>query len=111
MVLSPQLHPFDMVGAAEVMAVLGFLQPAPLALRFAGLLAGGLEAIALASRVAIIGNKESLTMQTLALSGWVSHGPRSPRDHDRRGPDETEEDREQKTKEKKEQHRGRRGEI
>jgi hypothetical protein len=57
-----------MIRATEVLVVLGFLEPAALAVGFAGLLARGLGAIALASHVAILRNKEPSTMLTLALA-------------------------------------------
>jgi hypothetical protein len=69
MLLSPELHPFDIVGATEVLVILGLLQPAPLAVGFAGLFAGGLGAITLASDVAIVRNKDPSTMPTLVLAG------------------------------------------
>ena len=67
--LSPKLYPFDIVGATEVIVIGGLLQPAALAVGFAGLLTRGLRAIALASDIAIVWNKEGFTMPTFALVG------------------------------------------
>jgi hypothetical protein len=99
--LSPKLHPFDIVGATEVIVILRFLQPAALAVGFAGLLARGLGAIALAAHIAIVRHKEPSTMLTLALSDGTIHRPRSPRDYDRRVANQKEEDSGQNGREKK----------
>jgi hypothetical protein len=109
--LSPKLHPFDIVGATEVIVILGFLQPAALAVGFAGLLARGLGAIALAAHIAIVGHKEPSTMPTLALSDGTIHRPRSPRDHDRRVANQKEEDKGPKPKGEEEKNPGRKGSI
>ena len=52
MVLSPALDPLDMVRAAEVILVLGFLKPALLTGGLTGLSAFGLGTVSLAGGVA-----------------------------------------------------------
>jgi len=78
MVVAPLPHPFDVGGAAEVLAVVGFTQPTTLTGRFAGLAAEGLRTVVLASNIARVRIKEDLTMLTLALAGVLSHWPGSP---------------------------------
>jgi hypothetical protein len=74
-------------------------------------LARGLGAIALASHIAIIRNKEPSTMQTLALWNGTIHRPRSPRDHDRRVALKKEEDRGQNLKGEENKNPARKGSI
>jgi hypothetical protein len=81
--LAPLPHPFHMRGAAEVVAVGGFVQPTALTSGFAGLAAGRLRTIALPPNIAGIRIKECLTMLALAFSDVTSHGPASPQVHDR----------------------------
>ena len=83
MVVAPLPHPLDVGGAAEVMAVVGFVQPPPLTGRFAGLSAWRLGTVVLSSHVAGVRIKEGLTVLTLALSHVTYHGPASPQAHDR----------------------------
>jgi len=73
-----------MGGAFEVIAVVGVLLPAALAVGFAGLAALGLRAIALSPGAAWIGIKEGLTVLTLAFGEWTSHWPASPQVNDRK---------------------------
>ena len=80
--LAPLPDAFDVGGACEVIAVRRFVQPAPLAGDSAGMAARGLRAVALASSATGVGSKEGLTMLTLALTQWTSHGPASPQAHD-----------------------------
>jgi hypothetical protein len=56
--------------------------PATLAGDFARMAAHGLGAVALASGAARVGIKKGLTVLTLALTQWTSHGPASPQVHD-----------------------------
>ena len=53
----PALHPLDMLGPAKVVAVLGFLQPPPLAVGLAMLAASGLCAVPLTGGIAGIGGE------------------------------------------------------
>jgi len=73
-----------MGGAFEVIAVVGLLLPAALAVGFAGLAALGLSAIALSPGAAWIGIKEGFTVLTLAFGEWTSHWPASPQVNDRK---------------------------
>ena len=73
-----------MGGAFEVIAVVGLLLPAALAVGFAGLAALGLRAIALSPGAAWIGIKEGFTVLTLAFGEWTSHWPASPQVNDRK---------------------------
>jgi len=54
---SPALHPRDMLGVAEVVAVLRLLQPPPLAIGLAGLSTAGLPAVPLAGGIFGIGGE------------------------------------------------------
>jgi hypothetical protein len=83
MVVAPLPHPLDIGGAAEVMAVIGFVQPPPLAGRFAGLSAWRLGTVVLPPHVAGVRIKECLTVLALTLSHVTYHGPASPQAHDR----------------------------
>jgi hypothetical protein len=67
MVLSPELNPFDIVGASEVVSVFGFLQPTSLAVGFAGVAAVGLGTEALTRHVAVVGMKEPVAVLTFTL--------------------------------------------
>ena len=71
---APLADPIDVFGAAEVVAVLRFAQPAALALGFAGLAALGLAAELLMPAVAKVRIKQLVAMQTLTPIG-LSHGP------------------------------------
>src|SRR5215471_10943941 len=68
--------------AAEVISVVRFLMPATLAGDFPHVAARGLGAVALTSGAARVGIKKALTVLTLALTQWTSHGPASPQAHD-----------------------------
>jgi len=61
---SPALHPLDMLGPAEVVAVLGLLQPPPLAVGLALFAAGGLRTVPLAGGIPGIGGEQLLAMTT-----------------------------------------------
>jgi hypothetical protein len=58
MTLAPEFHTQDLVGAAKVVAVVGFAQPAALTGGLAGLPTSGLGTIVLASLVTRIGNEK-----------------------------------------------------
>src|SRR5205823_3078035 len=76
-VFSPLPDALDMGGACEVIAVVGLVLPAALAVGFAGLAALGLRAIALSPGAARIGIKAGLTpngkprMRKLSLSSMA----------------------------------------
>jgi hypothetical protein len=79
---APLPDALNMGGTGEVIAVAGLLEPAVLARGFARLPTRGLEAVALARGATRVRNKEGLTMLTLTLPQWTSHGPASPQTHD-----------------------------
>jgi hypothetical protein len=83
--------------AAEVITVVGVLQPTALAGHFAGLAARGLGAVALPPGAARVGSKKGLTVLALAFGEWTSHGPVSPQAHDRKIVTWKEANREEKT--------------
>jgi hypothetical protein len=85
------------------------VEPTTLAGGFAGLAARGLGAVALALGAARVGSKEGLTVLTLALREWTSHGPASPQVHDQGGGVWKEENGEEKSVPKKSEEDGRRG--
>jgi hypothetical protein len=66
---SPALHPLDMLGPAEVVAVLGLLQPPPLAAGLAFFAADGLRAVPLAGGIPGIGGEQLLAMTTRYSDG------------------------------------------
>jgi hypothetical protein len=68
---------------------------------FAGVAARGLGAVALASGAARVGNKEGLTVLTLTLTRWTSHGPASPQANDQGVGARKEENNEEKSAPKK----------
>ena len=68
--------------AAEIIPVVRFVEPTALAGSFAGLMARGFGAVALASSAARVGIKKGLTVLTLALAQWTSHWPESPQGND-----------------------------
>ena len=73
MLCAPLLHPLYVLGTAEVIPVFGFGQPALLTGAFADGLALDGGTIFLAPAIAVIGDKELLTMQTFAASGRRVH--------------------------------------
>ena len=97
--------------AAEVITVVGVLQPTALAGRFASLAARGLGAVALPPRAARVGSKEGLTVLALTFREWTFHRPASPQAHDRGLGGWKEENGEGKSAPKKTEENGRRGEI
>ena len=79
MLCPPLLHPLHILGAAEVIPVLGPAQPTLLAGVFADDLALGGETIFLAPAVTVVGHEELLTVQAFAASGrWVHRVAKSP---------------------------------
>jgi hypothetical protein len=66
----------------EIITVVRFVMPPPLAGSLAGLAARGLGAVALAPGAAGVGSKEGLAVLTLTLGGWMSHWPASPQTND-----------------------------
>jgi len=94
---------------AEVITVGGLVQPTMLAGRFAGPSAHGLGAVALASGAARVGSKDGLTVLTLALTQWTSHGPASPQANDQGIGAWKEENGEEKSEPKKIEENGRGG--
>ena len=73
MSLTPRSDALNVDGAFEVVAVGGFVVPAPLAVSFARLAARGGGTVALAPDAARVGNKEGLTMLTFTLGGVMCH--------------------------------------
>jgi len=73
--VAPLPHPFDVGGAAEVIAVVGFVQPTTLTGRFAGLSAWRLGTGVLPPHVAEVRIKACLTVLALALSHVTYHWP------------------------------------
>jgi len=67
---APLAHPLDVFGSPEHVAVLGFAQPAALALGFAGFAALGLCTELLMPPVAAAGNEQLFAMQALAAVGF-----------------------------------------
>ena len=61
---SPVLHPLDVLGPAEVVAVLGLLQPPELAVELALFASGGLRTVPLAGGIPGIGGEQLLAMRT-----------------------------------------------
>jgi hypothetical protein len=74
---SPALHPLEVLGAAEVVAVLRLLQPSLLAVGFAGFTARWFSAVALPSKVARI-RQEQLPAMTTFFSCDCDHRPAPP---------------------------------
>jgi len=72
--LAPRLHALDIFRVPEVLPIGGFLQPAALALGFAGLAASRLGAKLLMPAVPIVRSKQDFAMQTLAWLDW-GHPP------------------------------------
>jgi hypothetical protein len=82
-ILAPLPDALDMGGTAEVITVVGLLEPPALTGRFAGLAARRLRTVALAPGAARVGIKEGLAVLTLAFGEWTSHWPASPQVNDR----------------------------
>jgi hypothetical protein len=82
-ILAPLPDALNMGGTAEVITVVGLLEPPALTGRFAGLAARGLRTVALAPGAARVGIKEGLAVLTLAFGEWTSHWPASPQVNDR----------------------------
>jgi hypothetical protein len=80
--LAPLPDALNVGGACEGIAVRRLVPPAALAGGFAGLAALALGARALAPSATRVRVKEELTVLTLALAQWTSHGPASPQVHD-----------------------------
>jgi hypothetical protein len=80
--LTPRSDALNVDGAFEVIAVVGFVVPSPLAVSFARLAACGCGTVALAPDAAWVGNKEGLTMLTFTLWGVTCHCPESPQGYD-----------------------------
>ena len=70
---APLLDPGDIIGGAEVIAVLGFLQPAPLTGGFAGATADRSRTIKLAIGVVAVRLEEDLAAMALASIGFGTH--------------------------------------
>ena len=79
---APLPNTLDLGRACEVIAVGWLVEPATLAGGFAGVVARGLGAVALASSAARVGIKKGLTVLTLALAQWTSHWPAPPQVND-----------------------------
>ena len=80
MLRPPLLHPLDIFGAAEVIAVARFAQPLLLTGLFAGRLALRGGTILLAAPIPVIGGEYLLTVQTLAArGGWFRRVENPPR--------------------------------
>jgi hypothetical protein len=92
--------------AFEVIKIVGFLPPASLTLGFADTAALGLGAVALALDIAVIGMKETFTVQTFTLSSGVCHRPGSPWAYDAKMALGKEENRQYKWHEEEEGKRG-----
>jgi hypothetical protein len=74
MSFAPLPYALDVVGTAEVVAVVVFIKPLPTACCFGSLAAFGLAAISLMPDIAVVRKKEVLTVPALALSNLFSHG-------------------------------------
>jgi hypothetical protein len=103
------LDALDIFLAFEVVEVFGFLPPALLALGFANLAALGLGTVALTPHVAVVGMKETFTVQTFTLAGWVCHRPESPQAYDVEMAVWKEENRQYKWHEEEEGRRSKKG--
>jgi hypothetical protein len=75
---APALHARDLLGAAEIVAVLGFGQPPALTGSLARLTARGFGAIPLVPHIAHIGLEPRSAIQALTLSLLALHGPALP---------------------------------
>jgi len=73
--LAPLLYATHIVRPAEIISVLGFLQPKLLACRIGGLAAFGFGTISLAPPVAMVGSEENTATRALTLSHWFCHCP------------------------------------
>ena len=82
-ILAPLPDALDMGGTAEVITIVGLLEPPPLTGRFARFAARWLRTVALAPGAARVGIKEGLAVLTLAFAEWTSHWPASPQANDR----------------------------
>ena len=82
--LPPGSDALDVGRAGAGIAVGGFVAPAPLAGRLAGLVARRRGAVALAPSATRVGSKEGLTMLALTFGEWTSHWPASPQVNDRK---------------------------
>jgi hypothetical protein len=103
------LDALDIFLAFEVVEVFGFLPPALLALGFTNLAALGLGTVALTPHVAVVGMKETFTVQTFTLAGWVCHRPESPQAYDVEMAVWKEENRQYKWHEEEEGRRSKKG--
>ncbi len=88
---TPRLHPGDLIGTAEVVAVLGPGQPTALTLALARQAAGPLGTEALVVPVTWIGEEDRGAVEALARAGRNSHGvgrrpTHSPSPFQRKGP-------------------------
>jgi len=79
---APLPNALDLGRACEVIAVGWLVEPPTLAGGFAGVVARGLGAVALASSAARVGLKKGLTVLTLALAQGTSHWPEPPQAND-----------------------------
>ncbi len=79
---APLPNALDLGRACEVIAVGWLVEPPTLAGGFAGVVARGLGAVALASSAARVGIKKGLTVLTLALAQGTSHWPEPPQAND-----------------------------
>jgi hypothetical protein len=82
-ILAPLPDALDMGGTAEVITVVGLLEPPALTGRFARLAARWPRTVALAPGAARVGIKEGLAVLTLVFAEWTSHWPASPQANDR----------------------------
>ena len=106
---TPLPDALDVGGTCEVIAVAWLLSPAVWARGVARLPTRGLGAGALACGATRVGSKEGLTMLTLTLTQWTSHGPASPQAHEPWSGAWKEENGEAKSVLKKSEEHGRRG--
>jgi hypothetical protein len=95
--------------AFEVIKIVGFLPPALLALGFADAAALGLGTVALTPHVAVVGMKETFTVQIFTLAGWVCHRSGSPPAYDAKMAVGKEENRQYKWHEEEEGRRSKKG--
>jgi hypothetical protein len=103
--LPPRSDALDVDRAGEVIAVGGFVAPAPLAGRLAGLAARRRGAVALAPSATRVGSKEGLTVLALTCGAWTSHWPASPQVNDRKIGAQKEENREEKKRAEEERRK------
>ena len=101
MLASPFLHATDILRPAEVVLVLGFLQPSFLTCNLGGFTACGFEAEFLPFGVARVRLEEDPAMPTFALPDRLCHRPGTSRVDNRANRKNPEEDAGRKWKEKK----------